>query len=613
MKQKGPPRLPYYIIGALSMMLALAAGWTRLAVQIDNYHYDWTLKLYPPVKPAQDAVVLAIDDLTYRKYTQRHMRRAMALGLERLTHAQPKAVAIDLILSEKSEDAEDQELAAAMKKISKVVLSADLVPGSGDWEEPYGLFAPAAAAVGHVHAEPDTYDGVSRYIPLWKAAHGTRHWALALEAARMATNAGPIGESPSEVTIGKLSIPIRAPRNPEKMRLMYVRYRPRGIEHVSLQDLIEKPGAAERLRNKVVFLGVTSQSMARDRLVTPNSAGTPMTGVEIHAHVYEAVAQQDYLRQARDYLVLLTCILLTLMTATGFALVNNWQSYAIAAVQIAIAHALPHFLFPRGIFFPLMAPAACAWLTGICCSAYLYFVVRKQLNRSEADRTRYQQAIHFVSHEMKSPLTAIQGSSELMSRYNLSEEKRKQIAGMINSESKRLARMIQTFLDVERLGEGQMDLKREPFCMQDVVIVCVERARPLAERKKIDLHVGELSPDDVSGDRELMEYAVYNLLSNAVKYSPQETKVDVATRTVNGQLMVSVSDQGIGMDDRELKKIGTRFYRTERAEKSGETGTGIGLSIVSQIVQHHGGKLDVSSVPGKGSCFTIVVPVLVAK
>lgn len=613
MKSPGPPRLPYFLIGALSMLVALGVGWTRLAVQIDNYHYDWTLKLYPTANPAQDAAVLALDDATYRHYSQRHMRRAMALGLEKLAAVEPKAVAIDMILSEQQDEAEDAELAAAMKRLPRLVLSADLVPGDGDWEKPYALFAPAAAAVGHVHAEPDTYDGVSRYIPLWKAAKGTRYWALALEAVRAATHAGPIAESPYDVSIGPLSIPIRAPRNPLHMRLMYIRYRPRGVEYVSLKDLIEKPATAERLRNKVVFVGVTSQSVARDRLVTPNSAGTPMPGVEIHAHVYEAVAQQDYLRQARDYLVLLTCLLLTLLSATGFALFNNWQSYVIAAVQILIAHALPHVLFTKGIFFPLMAPAGCAWLTGIFCSAYLYFVVRKQLSRSEADRFRYQQAIHFVSHEMKSPLTAIQGSSELMSRYNLSEEKRKQIANMINSESKRLARMIQTFLDVERLSEGQMELKHEPFSMQDVVIICVERARPLAERKKIQLCVGELSDDDIAGDRELMEYAVYNLLSNAIKYSPQDTQVDVALHVSGGQLLASVSDQGIGMDQKELKKIGTRFYRTERAEKSGEKGTGIGLSIVSQIVHHHGGKLEVASTPGVGSCFTIVVPVLVAK
>jgi two-component system, OmpR family, sensor histidine kinase SenX3 len=280
----------------------------------------------------------------------------------------------------------------------------------------------------------------------------------------------------------------------------------------------------------------------------------------------------------------------------------------VAAVQVLWAHSLPHAVFASGVVFPILAPAACAWLSAIGCGSYQYFAVRKQLRRTEADRSRYQQAIHFVSHEMKSPLTAIQGSSELMSRYNLTEEKRKKIAQMIHSESKRLAKMIQTFLDVERLEEGQMELKKEPFAAEDTVIVCVERARPLAEGKKIGLEVRQLASAEVLGDRELMEYAVYNLLSNAVKYSPSGTEIGVESRYEAGQLRIAVSDQGIGMDEKELQQIGKRFYRTKRAEQSGESGTGIGLSIVGQIVAHHGGRLEIASTPGKGSCFTIVLP-----
>ena len=93
---------------------------------------------------------------------------------------------------------------------------------------------------------------------------------------------------------------------------------------------------------------------------------------------------------------------------------------------------------------------------------------------------------------MRTPLTAIQGSSELMGRYNLSDDKRKQIAEMINQESKRLARMIQTFLDVERLSDGQMELKREAFHRRATSSKpASQRARPLAERKNIRIQLAE--------------------------------------------------------------------------------------------------------------------------
>ena len=200
----------------------------------------------------------------------------------------------------------------------------------------------------------------------------------------------------------------------------------------------------------------------------------------------------------------------------------------------------------------------------------------------------------------------------MMGRYALTEDKRKQMAGMINSESKRLARMIQTFLDVERLSEGQMEMKREAFPARTVIESCVSRVHDLAGRKQIRIEVDSLTEDAVLGDRELMEYAVYNLLTNAVKYSPGETEVHVAALRDGDQLRVSVKDQGIGMDARELRNIFKKFYRTKRAEASGEMGTGIGLSIVEQIVVNHGGRMEVSSTPGHGSTFTIIVPARVA-
>ena len=183
----------------------------------------------------------------------------------------------------------------------------------------------------------------------------------------------------------------------------------------------------------------------------------------------------------------------------------------------------------RASCFPFFAPLASAWLTAIAAASYQHFVVRRALRQAETERHHYQQAIHFVTHEMRTPLTAIQGSSELMGRYNLSEEKRKQMSEMINQESKRLARMIQTFLDVERLSDGQMELKREAFEVREIVEACVSRARPLAERKNIRI-VTEALDGSLEGDRELMEYAVYNLLTNAVKYSPPDTQITVACR-----------------------------------------------------------------------------------
>ncbi|MBC7926125.1 MAG: sensor histidine kinase, partial [Bryobacteraceae bacterium] len=131
----------------------------------------------------------------------------------------------------------------------------------------------------------------------------------------------------------------------------------------------------------------------------------------------------------------------------------------------------------------------------------------------------------------------------------------------------------------------------------------------LAERKEITILIEEPREAWVlRGDRELMEYAVYNLLTNAIKYSPAATTVSVETIGSGNEVRVKVIDQGIGMDEKELRHVGQKFYRTRRAEASGEAGTGIGLSLVQQIVAHHNGRVEVQSAPGAGSCFTMVLP-----
>jgi signal transduction histidine kinase len=162
---------------------------------------------------------------------------------------------------------------------------------------------------------------------------------------------------------------------------------------------------------------------------------------------------------------------------------------------------------------------------------------------------------------------------------------------------------------VERLSEGEMELKREPVPTGEIVDLCMERARPLAENKKIRLVRDSVPQATFLGDRELMEYALYNLINNAIKYSPQGTTVSVSGVFAGGRLRLSVRDQGIGMDEKEAAEVFQKFYRTKRAEASGEVGTGIGLSIVQQIVANHGGRMEVESAPGTGSCFTINLPV----
>jgi signal transduction histidine kinase len=382
---------------------------------------------------------------------------------------------------------------------------------------------------------------------------------------------------------------------------------------VTLKALLDDPALAARFAGKVVFAGVTDQAAVQDRLFTPYSAGKPMVGVEIHANAFETIAQGLFLTNAPLWSALALSLMLVAVIGFAYARFTGAPAHALAIAALIAAHATPYALFTHRLVLSFATPVSSAWLALVTAGGYQYLVVRRRLRTSDAERDRYCQAMHFVTHEMRTPLTAIQGSSELISRYQLPEEKRKQIADLINSESKRLGRMIEMFLNVERLSAGQMELKKETFTAAGLVAACLARALPLAERKQIRI-MHQPPPENavLTGDRELMEYAFYNLLTNAIKYSPPRTEINLAAGCRDSQVRISVQDQGIGMNQKEVKKIFQKFYRTRRAEATGESGTGIGLSLVEQIVTQHGGTIEVVSHPGRGSCFTMLLPAAVA-
>lgn len=589
--------LGFVLVLAAACVVGILLSFTRLASTIDNAAYDWMFNLHLPAYPAARSALLTIDEASLTATGGRqHLRKTLAGALEHVAAAKPSAVAIDLILAEPSDG--DEALRAVFARTPNLVLGAD-IPQHGGWEWP--IFRAQARAVGHVHADPDP---VSRHLPLMKAQAGDRLWAMCLEAYRLTAQAS-ILETPTDLEVGAMLIPAR----PETARAMRIRYRPPGaIQRLSLREVTEDPSRAALFAGKAVFVGFTAQSEVKDRLMTPMEVMMP--GVEIHAHAFETLAAGDFLTDAPAWTGVFACIILAALAGLIFWRMPGWIAYVAGGVLLLLAHSLPHLLFRQSIVFPTFAPLLVAWLSVVGAAAYQYFGTRLQLVRTEQERSRYQQAIHFVTHEMRTPLTAIQGSSELMSRYNLNPDKQKQMAQMINAESKRLARMITTFLNLERLGDGSLDLKQEPFSVAQALEACVDRARLVAERKQMTIDVIQADDAALNGDRELMEYAIYNLLTNAVKYSPAETVVTVKSERRGNQLRLSVADQGMGMEPQEVKHIFDKFYRTKRAEAAGIEGTGIGLSIVLEIIRHHGGQIEVSSKPGLGSCFTLVLPAL---
>jgi signal transduction histidine kinase len=618
MKRKGWHSTAAYVgLLAAAFVVAWLGSYRFFRSQLDNAAYDAMFRLYRPKPWQPQSAILAIDEATLAKYGGMHIRKPLADALRLLAAVHPSAVAIDVTLTDRGDNAaDDLALQEAFCDTPRLVLSSLLMDDPVRWEDPKPEFARCAAAIGHVHAEPDDNDSVTRSISLEKYIGRDRRWALAVEGFRLSRGGGvPLerqgGYDTGDVEVAGVAIPAK---RTDDGRVMRVRYVPPGvtIPKISLERLLDNPSLAAQFAGKAVFVGVTAETLVRDRLFTPYAFGRSSTGIEINASAFETIAQRLFLTDVGEEWVLLFSLALVAAAGVVFRYLPGWWAYAGGAAVLLAAVVTPYICFTHRLIFSLATPLAAATLANLTAAMYYHLVVRRNWRLEQSTRERYQQAMHFVTHEMRTPLSAIQGSSELISKYALTEEKRKQVADLINSESKRLARMVEVFLHVERLTAGQMELKHESIPVQQLVETCVSRVRPVAERKRIAITVKPVESElQMSGDRELLEYACYNLLTNAVKYSPQRTEVTVTARGEQGHIRIAVQDQGIGMDSKEVKQIFHKFYRTKKAEESGEAGTGIGLSIVQQIVEQHGGQIDVTSKPGEGSCFTLVLPAFV--
>jgi signal transduction histidine kinase len=228
----------------------------------------------------------------------------------------------------------------------------------------------------------------------------------------------------------------------------------------------------------------------------------------------------------------------------------------------------------------------------------------EQLERVNRAKSEF---VSIVSHEFRTPLTGIQGFSEMMRDEGLTLAEMREYAGDINKDAQRLNRLITEMLDLDRMEAGRMTLHREPADLNAIVSDAADRVRPNAPGHPISLRL-DAALLAFSADRDKLTQVVANLLSNAVKYSPTGGEIVVVTAQDGTSALLSVSDHGMGIPQDRLESIWERYSRIETDKTRGIQGTGLGLPIVRQIVTMHGGKVWAESEVGRGSTFHVVLP-----
>lgn len=217
-----------------------------------------------------------------------------------------------------------------------------------------------------------------------------------------------------------------------------------------------------------------------------------------------------------------------------------------------------------------------------------------------------QRFVADASHELRTPLTTIQGNLELLERAKqVGEAERSEIVTHLRQEAARMGRLVADLLVLARADAGQ-GLKMTPVEIDRLLLDVFREARVMASGQKVS--VTELDQLQVQGDPDRLKQLLLILVDNALKYTPSEGQVQLGLRSEPGAAVVSVSDTGIGIDAEDLPHVFERFYRADRARAREAGGTGLGLSIAHWIAERHGGSLSVESTPGRGSTFTVRLP-----
>lgn len=213
-----------------------------------------------------------------------------------------------------------------------------------------------------------------------------------------------------------------------------------------------------------------------------------------------------------------------------------------------------------------------------------------------------------VSHELKTPVGALALLAEALLDAAEDPDASRRFAERIHHESQRLARLVKELLQLSRLQGAEPLPEPVPVGVERVLAEVIDRTGTAAAAKGIEIKVTGTRGVTVHGNESHLVTAVANLVDNAIAYSPDRTTVTISVGVADGTVTIAVSDHGIGIPAEDLDRIFERFYRTDQARSRDTGGTGLGLAIVRHIAVNHGGSVEVESVVGSGSTFTLRLP-----
>lgn len=237
----------------------------------------------------------------------------------------------------------------------------------------------------------------------------------------------------------------------------------------------------------------------------------------------------------------------------------------------------------------------------------LISVFNRMMGRLEHLFSVQRRFIGDVSHELRTPLTAIRGNVDIIRRYGMDP----MALEAIQMEGERMSRLVNDLLMLARADYGGLSVDLYPMDLENVIMEIYEQSKVLAKDRDLTIKLGEFDSVRVNGNADRIRQTLYNLVTNALKFTEDGGTITMSLKRVNDTAVINISDTGIGIAPEDLEHIFERFYQsdTSRAHTHEDGGFGLGLSIAKWIVDAHQGKITAKSQLGKGTTFTISLPI----
>ena len=399
----------------------------------------------------------------------------------------------------------------------------------------------------------------------------------------------------------------------------YIDFHPPGTyKPLSFIDILNNSFDPNQIKGKIILIGRDTLENSRDYIITPYSRNNvDMTNLEMHANILDTlILNRAPILPLESYDFILTLLisivtvwvvlalrptrgLMILISALAIFSVVSFALFATARIWIGMAHPMLAIFICYYFFIPyrLIRENRRSWE---------YYQRNKLLTEVEELKSNF---LRMMSHDLKTPLARIQGMANVMGQDsdNLNEKQREALE-KINSSSEELVEFIGSVLSLNRIEGKEVKLQIKSKDVNKLVNEVTQRCSDLAKKKNIQV-ILELEPMfSMKMDEDLIRQVLMNLLENAIKYSPENSKILITTDEHDGQAVIQVSDQGVGIAQEDLPQIFEKFYRAREVKDSEIKGSGLGLYLAKYFVQLHNGHIYAESELGKGSTFTVELP-----